>query len=255
MDASEGGVAVVTGAASGIGRATAERWLAAGGCVVGGDRTPDGLVWLDGDRSAAVTGDVSTEETNDALVASAIGRFGRLDALVLNAGIAGNPPIDGDGALARFDELLAVNLRGVVLGVRAALPALRSAGGGSVVVTASVSGLGGDPGMWAYNASKGGVVNLVRALAVDLAAAGIRVNAVCPGPVRTGLTAPVEQHAPAAFAALRRHVPLQRWGEPAEVAAVICFLASSAASFVTGAVVPVDGGVSANTGQFLPPEA
>ena len=108
--------------------------------------------------------------------------------------------------------------------------------------------------MWAYNAAKGGVINFVRSAAIDLARDAIRVNAVCPGPIRTGMTATIEESARPVFEALRRHIPLQRWGEADDVAAVIAFLMSPQAAFVTGAVIPVDGGVTANTGQFLPPE-
>jgi NAD(P)-dependent dehydrogenase (short-subunit alcohol dehydrogenase family) len=105
--------------------------------------------------------------------------------------------------------------------------------------------------MWAYNTAKGAAVNLVRAASLDLASRGIRVNGVCPGPIRTGMTAMIEQ-APEMYEDMRRRIPLQRWGEASEVAQVIGFLASPAASFVTGALVPVDGGIRANNGQFLP---
>jgi NAD(P)-dependent dehydrogenase (short-subunit alcohol dehydrogenase family) len=114
--------------------------------------------------------------------------------------------------------------------------------------------MGGDPNMWAYNAAKGAVINYVRAAAIDLARDSIRVNAVCPGPIRTGMTEVIESSAPTVHEALRSHIPLQRWGEAMEVAAVIAFLMCPDASFVTGAIVPVDGGISAGTGQFLPPQ-
>ena len=147
--------------------------------------------------------------------------------------------------------MIAVNLRAVVLGVRAALPALRKASDPAIAVTASVSGLGGDPGLWAYNAAKGGVVNFVRSAALELGRQGIRVNAVCPGPTHTGMTQGILQ-SPAVHEELRRHVPLGRWGEPEEIAAVLTFLTSPAASFVNGAIVPVDGGVFAGSAQFTP---
>ncbi len=142
-------------------------------------------------------------------------------------------------------------MRGVLLGLRAALPALRAGGGGSIVVTASVSGLFADPGLFAYNASKSAVVNLVRSAAIDLAIEGIRVNAVCPGGIRgTGMTGPMERHAPDLYEEMRSHIPLGRLGEPPEIAAVVAFLLSDAASFVTGVALPVDGGVTAGTGQY-----
>ena len=119
-----------------------------------------------------------------------------------------------------------------------------------MVATASVSGLRADPGLWAYNSAKGAVVNLVRSAAIELGHEGIRVNGVCPGPTRTGMTRQIEQDAPEVFETLRRNIPLGRWGEASEIAEVIAFLVSPAASFVNGALVPVDGGILAHTGQF-----
>ncbi|MBW2315150.1 MAG: SDR family oxidoreductase [Deltaproteobacteria bacterium] len=252
-----GRVAIVTGAASGIGRATSELLAKGGASVIAQDLDADALAWTEGVEGVrGQVGDVTSAEDNAAMVEAALEHFGRLDILVLNAGMT-LPGMIETLPLESFDQVLDVNLRGSVLGLKAAVSALADAGDAgdaSVVVTASVSGLGGDPGMWAYNVAKGGVVNLVRAAAVDLGHKGIRVNGVCPGPTRTRMTSVIETAAPEAFEALRRRVALQRWGEPEEIAEVIGFLASPAASFVTGAVIPVDGGISANTGQFLPPE-
>jgi len=254
-EAHSGQVAIVTGAASGIGRACAEQLAAEGAAVVAVDMDEAALAWTEG-RAGVVARrvDVAEEADNQSMVETALAEFGRVDALVLNAGVA-TPGSLEDLPLEQLDRCLAVNLRGVVLGVRAALPALRRSTAGAVVVTASVSGLAGDPMLWAYNAAKGAVVNLVRAAALDLCRDGIRINGICPGPIRTGMTAAIEEHAAETFEALRRNIPLQRWGEPEEVARAICFLASPAASFITGALLPVDGGISANTGQFAPPQA
>lgn len=243
--------AIVTGAASGIGRATAECLAARGHSVVALDRDAETLAWADAAPGVRpLVGDVTDPAANDEAVALAEREFGRLDALVLNAG---GPAPGGLEALPPedFDRVVELNLRAPWLGIRAAAPALRRAGGGAIVVTASVSGLGGDPGLFAYNAAKGGVVNLVRAAALDLARDGIRVNAVCPGPIRTPMTAGLTAH-PELADGLASQIPLGRWGEASEVAEVIAFLASPAASFVTGAIVPVDGGIRANTGQFPP---
>jgi meso-butanediol dehydrogenase/(S,S)-butanediol dehydrogenase/diacetyl reductase len=243
-------VAIVTGAASGIGRSTVEQLVAEGARVVAVDLDESKLGEVAGAAGViACVGDISQADTNERMVAAAVDTFGGLDALVLNAGLPSTGSIV-DLPLDSFERVLDVNLRGVVLGVRAAVPALAASGSPAVVATASVSGLGGDPGMWAYNTAKGGVVNFVRSAAIELASQGIRVNAVCPGPIRTGMTRPITEMAPQVADLLERNIPLKRWGEASEVAAVICFLASSAASFVTGAIIPVDGGITANTGQF-----
>jgi NAD(P)-dependent dehydrogenase (short-subunit alcohol dehydrogenase family) len=246
-------VAVVTGAGSGIGRATAEQLLEAGHSVVAVDLDERALEWVAGvDRAAPLIGDISTVHCNREMVDLAVARFGSLDVLVLNAGIA---PI---GPLRKLtpeliDRVLGVNLRGVTLGLTSALPVLERSPAPAVVTVASISGMFGEPAMAIYAASKGGVINFTRAAAVELGPRGIRVNCVCPGPTMTGLSAPLIAAHPDVPETLRANVPLKRLAQPEEIASVICFLASPAASFVHGAVIPVDGGITANVGQYPPP--
>jgi NAD(P)-dependent dehydrogenase (short-subunit alcohol dehydrogenase family) len=211
--------------------------------------------WLPaGAEVETVAGDVADEAVAAAMVAAAQTRWGRLDVAVLNAGVVGGPGFEEPGALDRLDRVLAVNVRAVAAGIRHAAPAMRATGDApAIVATASTSGFGGDPRNFAYNASKAAVMNLVRAAAIDYGSLGIRVNAVAPGPVETGMTARLQQ-APAIHRAMARRIPLQRWGQPRELAEAVWFLTSPAASFVHGVVLPVDGGLSADAGHFELPE-
>jgi meso-butanediol dehydrogenase / (S,S)-butanediol dehydrogenase / diacetyl reductase len=251
MRTHDGQVVIVTGAASGIGRATVEAVVRAGGRAVAFDRAEfAGFDVVDASHVATINGDVTSEADNLAAVALAVERFGRLDGAALNAGISKSGDIL-DLPMEEFERVMAINVKGVVLGVRAAVPELRRSGGGSIVVTASTSGIGGDRTMWPYNASKGAAVNLVRGLSQDLGVDGIRINAVCPGPTETGMTTGIKS-APEMYEALRSRIALGRWGRPEEIAAAISFLLSPASSFITGVALPVDGGVTANSGQFFP---
>ena len=238
MSDNEGNVIVVTGAGSGIGKATVHRLANEGAKVVAVDLTDSSLEWTNEfDSVAALAGDVTDPLVNN---------FGGLNAAVLNAGVVAQGDIVR-GSMSDYDRVMDVNVRGVVLGLKSAIAVMASTGG-SIVVTGSVSGLRGDSGLWAYNASKGAVVNLARSAALDVGHLNIRVNAVCPGPIHTGLTE--DTVGTEMGDAMAARLPLGRFGEPEEVAAVIAFLTSSQSSFVTGAAVPVDGGVTAGTGQW-----
>ncbi|EFC80689.1 SDR family NAD(P)-dependent oxidoreductase [Parafrankia sp. EUN1f] len=247
------GSVVVTGAAAGIGRACVELFAERGFGVVAVDVSKEGLDEFAG-HSEVVTlvGDVADPETNDAMVALAVERFGRLDTAVLNAGLGGAPPIEAEGAVEKLDAIYAVNVRGLTLGIRSAAPALRAAGGGSIVVTSSGAGLRGDPYTWAYNTTKAAANNLVRSAALDYAFQGIRINAVAPGLTLTPRTAG-QRADPVLSAALTRRIPMGRWAQPREQAEAIWFLASPAASYITGVTLPVDGGLTASNGILLPP--
>ncbi|MEZ5236549.1 MAG: SDR family NAD(P)-dependent oxidoreductase [Acidimicrobiia bacterium] len=249
MSSNSGRVYAVTGAASGIGRATVERLAADGAMVVAVDLNAEALRWTDAvDGVVALDGDVTREETNEAMVAAAEEHFGALHGAFLNAGIPGFGLIDRI-PMATFDKVIEVNVRAVALGIKAALPALRKVSDGAIVVTGSTSGLAADPGGWTYNASKAAVINMARSIALDVAHEGIRINAVCPGPTKTGMTEPMRARDDV-DETMRMIVPMARWGESSELAAAVAFLLSPDASFITGVALPVDGGVMATTGQF-----
>jgi NAD(P)-dependent dehydrogenase (short-subunit alcohol dehydrogenase family) len=233
-----------------MGRALTERLAARGEAVVALDVDDEKLAWTRGsDRIASLAGDVTDETDNAAAVALATERFGGLDAAALNAGIDTVGMLDVL-PMDRFDRVLDVNLRGVVLGVRAAVPALRVRGGGAIVVTSSMGGLTGQVGRSAYGIAKAGLVNMVQTVALELGHEGIRINAVCPGPIRdTGLSAGFETRNPEAYRHYANRTALKRYGTAEEVAAVMDFLLSPDASYVTGAAVAVDGGATA--GQAL----
>lgn len=253
MQRFQGKTVLVTGAASGIGAATARRFSDEGANVVlvdVADELASKAAALPEERTLALTADVSDSAAVDRVIEEAVRRFGGLDVLVSNAGVAtsGKPEAIED---ADWGKVIATDLNGVFFCARAAIPHLEKTGG-SIVHTASVSGTGGDWGMSPYNAAKGGVVNLTRALAMDLGKRGVRVNAVAPSLTRTGMTEDMMDDEPL-IAKFVERIPIGRVCEPEEVAAVIAFLASPDASFMTGAIVPVDGGVSASNGQ--PPQA
>lgn len=250
----DGKVAIITGAASGIGRAATQLFAAEGARVVAADINADGHtvaqgVVAQGGHATFVQGDVSDAAVASRAVETALQTYGRLDILYNNAGIA---PLGQDGMITNIDEadwdlILRVNLKSVFQCCKAALPAIAQSGGGAVVNTASITALLGHIGQDAYTASKGAIVALTRALAVEYAPQKIRVNVICPGVVRTGITEIMwsDMVPKAVFEGVQR-AHLTRLGVPEDIARAAVFLASDDAAFVTGVVFPVDGGFSAN---------
>ncbi|WP_411034002.1 SDR family NAD(P)-dependent oxidoreductase [Shinella sp. BYT-45] len=241
---------VVTGASSGIGEATARRFSSEGANVVLASRTETDLrrvaADLDGDRTLIQITDVGDEEAVAELIGVAVERFGRLDVLVNNAGTIVQGDVT-DIATEDYRHVMGTLVDGVFFGCRSALPHLVKTKG-AIVNVDSVSGLGGDWGMSVYNLAKGGIANFTRALALDYGERGVRVNAVAPTLTRTRMTEEMfsDEDLIAAFV---DRIPLRHYAEPDDIAGVIAFLASEDARFVTGAILPVDGGLTASNGQ------
>lgn len=241
-------VAVITGAASGIGAATARLLWQEGALVVLADIGDEGgrsLAASLGPSAMAVKCDVSKASEVEALVKAAVAQHGRIDILFNNAGI-GSFANSVELPPEEWERVIAVDLHSVYYACHFAIPHM--APGSAIVNTASISGLGGDYRFAAYNAAKGAVINYTRALAVDHAGAGIRVNALCPGLVDTPITAGVSQM-PGLREEWTRRIPLGRAAQPEEMAKVVAFLASDDASYMTGSIVVADGGTTAHTGQ------
>lgn len=238
----EGKVAVVTGAASGIGKATAERYLKAGAKVVSADlRWGDAVAQSESNLLMEV--DVTKEEQVKNLMETAVKTFGHLDIVVNNAGIGeGADFIDTTEEM--FDKHMAVNAKGVLFGIKHG--AANMTDGGSIIITSSGAGFIGIPSYGAYAASKAAAIMMTKTAALELGPRGIRVNTICPGTINTPM-----QHSEAGQAELaisKLLCPMERIGEPEEVAAVYHFLGSDDSAFISGNVIPVDGGISAGLG-------
>ncbi|SDG17187.1 SDR family NAD(P)-dependent oxidoreductase [Halorientalis regularis] len=240
----DGKTAIVTGGSSGIGRAIAEAYVEAGASVVIANRSEDeGRAAADELGCRFVRTDVTEYEAVEALVETTVDEHGALDVVVNNAGIGSESSV-GEMDLEEWANVVSVDLDGVMHGTKAALPHLLDSEG-CIVNVASIYGLVGGRGAAAYSAAKGGVVNFTQQVAVDYAAEGVRVNSICPGFVETPMTEPLletEQF----YNYVRDNTPMNRPAQPEEIAPLAVFLASDAASYLTGANIPIDGGWTAH---------
>ncbi|GAB3417470.1 SDR family NAD(P)-dependent oxidoreductase [Flindersiella endophytica] len=249
-----GRVAIVTGASRGIGAATALAFSRAGARVVLAARSEQSLTTLadqiraEGGKALAVPTDVSDPASVLRMVEQTLGAYGRLDVALNNAAGGGHRPTPlADVSVDDFDSALAISLRGVFLSMKYEIPAMLDGGGGAIVNMASTAGLEAVAGLSGYVSAKFGVIGLTRTAALDYAEAGIRVNALAPGPIRTEQ---VERAGEQALLKMGQTLPVKRIGRPDEVADAVVWLCSDQSSFVTGATLPIDGGLLAGIAPF-----
>ncbi len=250
----EGKVAIITGGAGGIGRATAKQFLLEGAEVLLFDFNEENLIEayqeLESNNLSYLVGDVTEFEDNLKAVEIAKEKYGGLDIFVANAGIEGDIKTIEEYDIDRFDQVIAVNVRGPFLGLKAAIPAMDSRGGGSFIITSSIAGLSGTPQLGPYATSKHAVIGLMKSAAKECAQKNIRVNSINPSPVETRMMRSIEEGlmpggAEEAKGVMASNIPLGRYGEPEDVAKLMLFLASDDSSFITGSVYAIDGGSTA----------
>lgn len=240
-----GKVALITGAGSGIGRATALLFSKEGASIVVDDIVPLGghqtveMIKKAGGQAVFVEADVSQSDGVQQMVGVTLDTFGHLDILFNNAGVMGKYVMTAETPEQAWDDIIATNLRGVFLGSKYAIPIMLSQGGGVIINTASTAGMIGLPGLPAYCASKAGVIQLTKTMALEYADKNIRINCICPGGIMTPMSAGSDSDNPPPF---RQSQAMRRFGQPEEVARVALYLASDDSSFVTGTSAVVDGG-------------
>ena len=251
----EGKVAVITGGAGGIGKAAARMFVAEGADVLLVDRDEAALkaaaAEIGSNRVATCVADVTSPESNQAMVQAAVERFGGIDVFLANAGIEGKVAPISETEVEMFDRVMAVNVRGVWLGLKYVMPEIAKRGGGSVVITSSVAGVGGSAGLAPYVTSKHAVIGLMRSASLEGAPMKIRVNTVNPSPVETRMMRSLEEgmapgHGEVVHESLKQRIPLGRYGEPEDIARLMLFLSSDDSAFLTGGVYMADGGMTAS---------